>query len=131
MAELEATTVRKGNKKVSVTLSGWVVKSFNLWDDGSLTAAFVGDKGYDLGSRFAITGSATIAPGWSAGFNLTMLTTGDLFATSGTLASSISSIEVNSRFGYDLREHQPALLVHLHQERHVGHPELGSFEPSV
>ena len=26
VAELEATTVRKGNKKVSVTLSGWVVK---------------------------------------------------------------------------------------------------------
>ena len=34
VAELEATTVRKGNKKVSVTLSGWVVKSMNWWDDG-------------------------------------------------------------------------------------------------
>ena len=34
VAELEATTVRKGNKKVSVTLSGWVVKSMNFWDDG-------------------------------------------------------------------------------------------------
>ena len=71
VAELEATTVRKGNKKVSVTLSGWVVKTFNWWDDGDLSSAFVGDKGYDLGSRFAITGSATIAPGWSGGFNLT------------------------------------------------------------
>ena len=30
VAELEATTVRKGNKKVSVTLSGWVVKLGNL-----------------------------------------------------------------------------------------------------
>ena len=29
VAELEATTVRKGNKKVSVTLSGWVVKCMN------------------------------------------------------------------------------------------------------
>ena len=88
VAELEATTVRKGNKKVSVTLSGWVVKSFNWWDDGDINSAFVGDKGYDLGSRFAITGSATIAPGWSGGFNLTMLATSDLFATSGTLAHS-------------------------------------------
>ena len=34
VAELEATTVRKGNKKVSVTLSGWVIKSMNWWDDG-------------------------------------------------------------------------------------------------
>jgi hypothetical protein len=88
VAELEATTVRKGNKKVSVTLSGWVVKSFNWWDDGDDNSAFVGDKGYDLGSRFAITGSATIAPGWSAGYNLTMLATADLFATAGTLANS-------------------------------------------
>ena len=49
VAELEATTVRKGNKKVSVTLSGWVVKSFNWWDDGDIDSAYVGDKGYDLG----------------------------------------------------------------------------------
>ena len=98
VAELEATTVRKGNKKVSVTLSGWVVKSFNWWDDGDLDSAFVGDKGYDLGSRFAITGSATIAPGWSAGFNLTMLATSDLFATSGTLANSTQFNELGGTF---------------------------------
>ena len=64
VAELEATTVRKGNKKVSVTLSGWVIKSMNVWDDGHDTGFVVGDKDYDLGSRFAITGSATISPGW-------------------------------------------------------------------
>src|SRR5262245_52326913 len=98
VAELEATTVRKGNKKVSVTLSGWVVKSFNWWDDGDLNSAFVGDKGYDLGSRFAITGSATIAPGWTAGFNLTMLATSDLFATSGTLANSTQFNESGGTF---------------------------------
>ena len=84
VAELEATTVRKGNKKVSVTFSGWVVKSFNWWDDGDQSSAYVGDKGYDLGSRFAITGSATIAPGWSAGYNLTVNVWGTKFATGGT-----------------------------------------------
>ena len=99
VAELEATTVRKGNKKVSVTLSGWVVKSFDWWDDGELSSATVGDKGYDLGSRFAITGSATIAPGWSAGYNLTVLTTGDLFATSGTLFGSDQFTEVSTTLG--------------------------------
>ena len=103
MAELEATTVRKGNKKVSVTLSGWVVKSFNVWDDGSQTSAFVGDKGYDLGSRFAITGSATIAPGWSGGFNLTILATSDLFATSGTLAASNQINESGGTWGADAK----------------------------
>ena len=73
VAELEATTVRKGNKKVSVTISGWVIKSMNWWDDGANGNFYVGDKDGDLGSRFAITGSATIAPGWSAGYNLTVL----------------------------------------------------------
>jgi len=96
VAELEATTVRKGNKKVSVTLSGWIVKSFNWWDDGQISSAIVGDKGYDLGSRFAITGSATIAPGWSGGYNLTMLATGDLFADGGTLFASNQFQETNS-----------------------------------
>jgi hypothetical protein len=78
VAELEATTVRKGNKKVSVTLSGWVVKSMNYWDDGDLNSFVVGDKDADLTSRFAITGSATISPGWSAGYNITVTTPGFL-----------------------------------------------------
>jgi hypothetical protein len=79
VAELEATTVRKGNKKVSVTLSGWVVKSINWWNDGVVSGFAVGDKDYDLGSRFAITGSATIAPGWSAGYNITVLAPSTVF----------------------------------------------------
>ncbi len=81
VAELEATTVRKGNKKVSVTISGWVIKSMNFWDDGKEDHFVVGDKDYDLGSRFAITGSATISPGWSAGYNLTINTWATTFGT--------------------------------------------------
>jgi len=76
VAELEATTVRKGNKKVSVTLSGWVVKTVNWWDDGDISEGHVGDKDADLASRFAITGSATIAPGWSGGYNITVTVPG-------------------------------------------------------
>jgi hypothetical protein len=83
VAELEATTVRKGNKKVSVTISGWVVKSMNVWDDGSEDHFVVGDKDYDLGTRFAITGSATIAPGWSGGFNITVNTWANCFSSTG------------------------------------------------
>ncbi len=79
VAELEATTVRKGNKKVSVTLSGWVVKSMNWWSDGESGNFYVGDKDADLASRFAITGSATIAPGWSAGYNLTVAAPSTIF----------------------------------------------------
>ncbi len=76
VAELEASTVQKGNKKVSVTVSGWVIESMNWWDDGGLQDSWVGTKDADLGSRFAITGSASIAPGWSGGYNLTITTPG-------------------------------------------------------
>src|SRR5665647_3033794 len=34
IAELEATTVRKGNRKVSLTISGWVAEQVMYWDDG-------------------------------------------------------------------------------------------------
>jgi hypothetical protein len=70
----------------------------NFWDDGDEQSAIVGDKGYDLGSRFAITGSGQIAPGWSGGFNLTILATSDLFATSGTLAASNQIAETGGTF---------------------------------
>ncbi len=68
VAELEATTVRKGNKKVSVTLSGWVVQQLFIWDDGDETNVYVGDKFRTLSSHFKLTGTATISPGWTAGF---------------------------------------------------------------
>jgi hypothetical protein len=72
VAELEATTVRKGNKKVSVTLSGWVVKYGAFWDDGKENNFYVGDKHTTLSSHFTISGQATIAPGWTGGYNLTV-----------------------------------------------------------
>jgi hypothetical protein len=70
VAELEATTVRKGNKKVSVTLSGWVVKLGSWWDDGDETNFYTGDKDTTLSSHFQLSGSAQIAPGWSAGYTI-------------------------------------------------------------
>src|SRR6478672_350248 len=72
VAELEATTVRKGNKKVSVTLSGWIVKYADWWDDGHEQNFYVGDKHTTLSSHFQISGSAQIAPGWSGGYTLAM-----------------------------------------------------------
>ena len=77
VAELEATTVRKGNKKVSVTLSGWVVKYADFWDDGVESNVYVGDKHTTLSSHFQISGSATIAPGWSSGYTIAVETRGN------------------------------------------------------
>jgi hypothetical protein len=106
VAELEATTVRKGNKKVSVTISGWVVKSMNWWDDGDQSNFAVGDKDADLASRFAITGSATIAPGWSGGFNITVVAPGgngiggDIFGITSNQFDEFGGVEADIRTLY-------------------------------
>src|SRR5688572_18961647 len=68
IAELEATTARKGNRKVSLTVSGWVGEQVMWWDDGSESNVYVTGLGSTLASHFKFTGQATISPGWSAGY---------------------------------------------------------------
>ena len=68
IAELEATTARKGNRKVSLTVSGWVGEQVMYWDDGSEQNTYVTGLGSTLASHFKFTGQATISPGWSAGY---------------------------------------------------------------
>ncbi len=68
IAELEATTARKGNRKVSLTISGWVAEQVMWWDDGEEQNVYVGGIGTTLASHFKMTGQATISPGWYAGY---------------------------------------------------------------
>ncbi len=70
IAELEATTARKGNRKVSLTVSGWVGQQVTFWDDGGESNVYVHDLGTTLGSHVKFTGQATILPGWTAGYVL-------------------------------------------------------------
>jgi predicted porin len=69
VAELEATTVRKGNKKVSVTVYGKVNKAVMWWDDGAEQNTYVVDNSYES-SRFGFKGKAKINNDWSAGYKL-------------------------------------------------------------
>ena len=70
VVELEATTVRKGNKKVSVTLYGQVNRAALFWDDGAEKNAYVVDNNYES-SRFGVKGSAKTGFGdWLAGYRL-------------------------------------------------------------
>src|SRR4026209_2388865 len=76
IAELEATTARKGNRKVSLTISGWVGEQVMYWDNDNPNPLFdesntyVGGLGTTLSSHVKFTGQATISPGWSAGYVL-------------------------------------------------------------
>ena len=76
IAELEATTARKGNRKVSLTISGWVGEQITWWDNDNPNPlydesnTYVGGLGTTLSSHFKFTGQATITPGWYAGYTI-------------------------------------------------------------
>lgn len=70
IAELEATTARKGNRKVSLTISGYVAQELTVWDDGSEGNAYIHGLGPTQASHFKLNGQATIASGWTAGYML-------------------------------------------------------------
>jgi hypothetical protein len=59
ITELEATTARKGNRKVSVTISGWVNEAIFAWDDGVERNAYIGTNFVEQ-SRFRFVGDAKI-----------------------------------------------------------------------
>ena len=67
IAELEATTARKGNRKVSLEVSGHVNEAIMFWDDGfeSNVYSVTNDNSR---SRFRFKGDAKIADGWKAGY---------------------------------------------------------------
>src|SRR5690349_6840931 len=83
IAELEATTARKGNRKVSLTISGWVAQQVMGWDDGFESNVYVEDVGATIASHFKFTGQATISPGWYAGYvlHIEAITTDSLFVS--------------------------------------------------
>lgn len=71
VAELEATTARKGNRKVSLTISGFVAQQVMWWDDGFEDNVYITDTGsVSIGTHFALSGQAQITPDTSAGFML-------------------------------------------------------------
>jgi len=67
VAELEATTARKGNRVVSLQVYGQVNKALLFWDDGVDSDTYIVDNDYS-GTRVGFTGKASMRPGWTAGF---------------------------------------------------------------
>jgi predicted porin len=70
VAELEATTARKGNRKVSLTISGQVTTALMAWDNGIDSDVYIVDPPNVGGTLFNLNGSAKISPSLSAGFHI-------------------------------------------------------------
>lgn len=96
VAELEATTVRKGNRKVSLTIYGKVNESIGYWDDGfeENVYQFTNDTSR---TRFGFKGKAKINSDWFAKFKIEI---GVRTADQG----AISQNNDDGGAGFDLRK---------------------------
>ncbi len=77
IAELKSTTVRKGNRKVSLTISGYVAQEITWWDDAGESNVYLHGLGPTQTSHFKLNGQAQISPGWTAGYMLRIQTLDD------------------------------------------------------
>lgn len=93
IAELEATTARKGTRKVSLEISGWINRSILFWDDGIRNDVYTGIDNDAAQTRWRFTGSAAISPDMRAGF---------LYETgfNGTLTSAVNQTNGGDDVGF-------------------------------
>lgn len=69
VAELEATTLRKGNRNVSLQVYGQVNRALLIWDDGFARDGYVVDN--DTSStRLGLIGQAVVKPGVTTGYRV-------------------------------------------------------------
>lgn len=69
IAELEATTARKGNRKVSLTIYGKVNQAAMYWDDGQEQNTYLVTNDSSR-TRFGFKGKAKISDDWSAYYKI-------------------------------------------------------------
>ena len=72
IADLEATTARKGNRKMSLTITGQVHRMTLWYDDGHRSDTYWGLDNTNSSSRFSFTGTAKVTPTVSMGFDITI-----------------------------------------------------------
>lgn len=70
IAELEATSARKGNRKVSLTISGYVAQEITYWDDGGENNVYLHGLGPTQATHVKFNGQAQILSGITAGYLL-------------------------------------------------------------
>lgn len=69
IAELEVTTARRGNRRVSLTVSGWINEALFSWDGGTKQNVYEGTNMVEQ-SRVKFLGEAKIDKDLSAGYLL-------------------------------------------------------------
>jgi hypothetical protein len=105
VAELEATTARKGNRKVSLQVYGQVNQMVLFWDDGGMNDVFIASNDVSQ-DRFGFRGSAKIDSDWSAGYVIEIgvktAATGDLSQFADVSEASLLFANPDNASGDDL-----------------------------
>ena len=137
VAELEATTARKGNRKMSLTVTGQVHRMVLYWNDGKDSDTYYGIDNTNSSSRFSFTGTAKVTPNVSMGFDITIeIEAGGTSSKlsqfdedgkvgaqiNGTSAGSFNSSNVDSYFG-DAR--RAAFWI---EDKNLGRLTVGRYE---
>src|SRR6516164_7035059 len=99
VAELEATTARKGNRKMSLTISGQVHRAIVWWDDGLSSKTYWGLDNRNSSTRLDFAGEAKVMPENKIGFEIqfdnqsgTTTSAFNQFNVDGTINSGVSSL---------------------------------------
>jgi hypothetical protein len=131
IAELEATTARKGNRKMSLTISGQVHRAIVWWDDGFSSKTYYGVDNTNSSSRFIFSGSAKVTPKVSMGFEIM------IEIEAGGTSSKLSQFDEDGKVGGQISgSAAPAVSFNAHNvdaymgdARHVAwwieHADLG------
>jgi hypothetical protein len=97
IAELEATTARKGNRKMSLTITGQIDRVILWWNDGQTSRAYYGLDNTNSSTRFSLLGSAKVNPSVSMGFEIMME------IEAGGTSSKVSQLDEDGKLGTQLR----------------------------
>lgn len=94
VADLEATTARKGDRKMSLTISGLVNRIILHVDDGKSSQTYYGLDSANFNQRFGFRGEAKISSSTQVGFEILIRTGG---ANSGSTSQLDEDGKVASR----------------------------------
>ena len=105
VAELEATTARKGNRKVSLTISGLVSRTMGWYGDEYGNSEWYSAGNGVSGSRVQFSGTAALTSKWTAGYTIRLRLDSDrnsnglrLAGTSGGFNRQTNTIDRNFVF---------------------------------
>lgn len=99
IAELEATTARKGNRKVSLTIAGLINETIMAWDDGFENNVYIVTNEAKR-TRVSVTGSAKVTADVMAGYNLELGPRGSRQDRNNQDNDDVAGGDVDVRYSY-------------------------------